>query len=100
MKKILFLILFISIILTSCEYLPEQLQPSPKPTEQTASFTAAFDYGLHTEGKATLLLSGSNVFFDTEQWGIGRINAGDVIMILECRNDYFRFDKPILSAFA
>ena len=23
-----------------------------------------------------------------------------VIMIIECRNDYFRFDKPILSAFA
>ena len=22
------------------------------------------------------------------------------IMIIECRNDYFRFDKPILSAFA
>ena len=28
------------------------------------------------------------------------ISKNDVIMIIECRNDYFRFDKPILSAFA
>ena len=86
MKKLIALTLALTLalavlMLASCEYLPEQLQPSPKPTEQTASFTAGFDYGLHENGKATLLLSGSNVFFDTEQWGIGRINAGDVITV-------------------
>ena len=30
----------------------------------------------------------------------GPIKPIATIMIIECRNDYFRFDKPILSAFA
>ena len=41
--------------------------------------TAAVFSALHQDGKATLLLDYCNIFFDPDKWGVGRINAGDVI---------------------
>ncbi len=48
---------------------------------QITLLTAHFDYGMHVEDQATLLLSGSTLFFDLEEYGIDRINAGDVIEV-------------------
>lgn len=81
MKKLVALILvLITITLTSCEHMPEyitELISSQKV--RTVSFTANYDYGFHQKDKVTLLLDGSNVFFDESEYGIGRINAGDII---------------------
>lgn len=83
MKKIIALLLVFTVLsLASCEYLPEQLQDlvlSGKFKVRTVSFTAGYDYGLHQGGRATLLLDYCNLFFDPDDWWIGRINAGDVI---------------------
>jgi hypothetical protein len=49
---------------------------------QTTLLTAHFDYGLHVDNRATLLLGGCLLFFDLESYGIDRINAGDVIEIV------------------
>ncbi len=48
---------------------------------QTTLLTAHFDYGLHVENRATLLLGGCSLFFDLEAYGIDRINAGDVVEV-------------------
>ena len=83
MKKIIALLLVFTVLsLASCEYLPEQLQDlvlSGKVKVRTVSFTAGYDYGFHVDDRAVLLLDSCNVFFDADEWGIGRINAGDVI---------------------
>lgn len=49
---------------------------------QTTLLTAHFDYGLHVDNHATLLLGGCSLFFDLESYGIDRINAGDVVEII------------------
>ena len=49
---------------------------------QTLLLTAHFDYGLHVDNRATLLLGGCSLFFDLESYGIDRINAGDVVEIV------------------
>lgn len=80
MKKIIALILTLAaLMLASCDHLPEHLTPAPEATEQTVTFTASLDYSTHVDGEAILLLDYCNVFFDLDDWGIGRINAGDVI---------------------
>ena len=83
MKKLIALILvLIMLTFTSCEYLPSELLGVIEMGKvHTVSFTAGYDYGFHEEGRATLLLSGSSIFFDTDEWEIGRINAGDVITV-------------------
>lgn len=48
---------------------------------QTTLLTAHFDYGLHVDNRATLLLGGCLLFFDLETYGIDRINAGDVVEV-------------------
>ena len=81
MKKIIALILTLATLsLASCEYLPDEIRDMiPSEKVRTVSFTAGYDYGLHQDGKATLLLDYCNIFFDPDKWGVGRINAGDVI---------------------
>lgn len=79
MKRILVLfLLFAMLMLTSCEAIGGIL---PLGKTNTARFTAHYDYGFHNNGKASLLLDGATVFFDPEEWGIDRINAGDVIVM-------------------
>lgn len=83
MKKLVALLLLIAMLsLASCEYLPDELSELiTSQRMQTVSFTAGYDYGFHQKDQATLLLGGSNIFFDPDEWDIGRINAGDVINV-------------------
>ena len=45
------------------------------------NFTVDYDYGLHREDMATLLLDDSKLFFDLEEWGIDTLVGGDVITL-------------------
>ena len=83
MKKLIALLLtLIMLTLASCEYMPEQVQDVIQSKKvHTVSFTAGYDYGFHQKDRATLLLDYCSVFFDADEWGIGRINAGDVITV-------------------
>lgn len=47
---------------------------------KTFTMTAAMDY-MHIEGQATLLLNGCNVFFNTYEYGIETLVAGDILEI-------------------
>ncbi len=66
------------LMLASCEAINGILPPGKT---NTARFTAHYDYGFHNTDKASLLLDGATVFFEPAEWGIGRINAGDVIIM-------------------
>ena len=74
-KTILLFILVISLTMTSCGFLDALNSDKTK----TVTFKAGYDYGLHQNGKASLLLDGSSVFFDLSDWGINTILAGDKI---------------------
>ncbi len=52
--------------------------PSKRPS---TTFTVEYDYGQITEGKAILLLSGSTLFFDPEEYGVAPLIAGDEIEV-------------------
>ena len=71
------------LMLASCEAISGIL---PLGKTNTARFTAHYDYGFHNTDKASLLLDGANVFFEPADWDIGRINAGDVI-VMEYRGE-------------
>lgn len=52
--------------------------PSFRPME---TFTVGYDYGQIVEGKATLLLSGSTLFFDPDEYELSPLIAGDEILV-------------------
>ena len=60
----------------------------------TVSLTAFYDYGLHLENQVTLLLGGCLLFFDPTEYGIDRINAGDVVTISYTGEFYVRETYP------
>ncbi len=61
------------------DFLNELAQPSGR---RSATFTVGYDYGEITEGKATLLLSGSELFFDPEEYdGLAPLIAGDELEV-------------------
>ncbi len=54
--------------------IPPSLAPS-------TTFTVEYDYGGVEEGKATLLLNGSSLFFDPENYSLSPLIAGDEIKV-------------------
>ncbi len=69
--------------LSSCVLLPSSDSSTESVTvcEEYATFTAHYDYGLHVEGKATLLLNGCLPFFDLEEYELTPLLAGDQITV-------------------
>lgn len=45
------------------------------------SFVVTCDYGLHRQGKATLLLDGSTVFFNPDEYDIETLVIGDEVVV-------------------
>ena len=76
-------ILLMAGCLSSCVLLPSSESSSESPTicEDYATFTVYYDYGLHVEGEATPLLSGSLPFFDLEEYDLSPLLAGDQITV-------------------
>jgi hypothetical protein len=79
MKRIKILIAFTlvlaSLLLSSCSFISEYLD------EEVSYFTAHYDYGFHEEGKAVLLLSSCNLFFDPDDYGMTPFVAGDTVKV-------------------
>ena len=77
MKKIfVFLLILASLLLSSCDKIAALI---PDKTEKKATFTAHHDYGFHQTNFATLLMDGSVIFFDKDEWKIQHLVAGDKI---------------------
>lgn len=51
------------------------------PVESKTVFTVGYDYDMHREGKATLLLNGSLPFFDFKEYGVTPLLAGDELTV-------------------
>ena len=66
----------LTLSVTGCALVREIL-----PLEQNTAFTVGYDYDMHVEGKATLLLNGSFPFFDFEEYGVAPLLAGDELTV-------------------
>jgi uncharacterized protein (AIM24 family) len=49
--------------------------------ESSVTFTVQLDYGMHVEGKVTLLLGGSNFFFNAKDYNVAPLYGGDTVTI-------------------
>lgn len=83
MKKSLILLLLLSIALLSlisCNNTDGGSEQG-NGAEGVCIFTAEYDMGLHNTDKATLLLSGSTIFFNPEDYDLKPLVAGDLITV-------------------
>jgi hypothetical protein len=72
---IAFTLVFASLLLSSCSFITGLLP------EEVAYFTADYDYGFNEEGKAKLLLSYCELFFDPDDYGMTPFVAGDTVKV-------------------
>ena len=86
MKRIIlfFTILFITVCGTSCTSAEDNSNNNSSENSLTivSTFVCGYDYGLHVENKAVMLLSGSGLFFKPDEYGIDYpLIAGDEIKV-------------------
>ena len=80
MKKLILVLIILSLTITtlsSCEGIVTELGLK----SSTATLVADYDYGFVNTDKAHILISGSTVFFDPNEYGVSNLVAGDKVIL-------------------